>query len=200
MTRFLFILLLVTMNVKAADDMIAIDIAMVPEVKLDTIAKTINQATPGFHFDDSHFPHLTLFQGVVKKSDLPKILSDIRKEDLSLKTKGLEVKEKLLNLNFESSEKLSELQERIVKMVKTYTVKSPEKSAFYEPLTVRDEDVEYARTFVEKKSGKNYSPHMTLGLAPEKMPKNPEEDSFYFNGPEVFQIGEFGSARKKITR
>ena len=79
-----------------------------------------------------------------------------------------------------------------------------------EALNFRSEDpevnqptIDYVAAFVPEATGKNFNPHVTIGLAPHdylnEMLAEPF-DAFTFSpvGVSVYQLGNFGTARKKL--
>ena len=64
--------------------------------------------------------------------------------------------------------------------------------------------IEYVATFVPSQTGKNFNPHVTIGLAPEDYLKSmlaEEFADFTFSpaGVSVYQLGNYGVAAKKLT-
>lgn len=63
--------------------------------------------------------------------------------------------------------------------------------------------IDYVATFVPKYSGKNYNPHVTIGLGTrefvDKMKAEPfKEFRFKARAVDVYQLGEFGTAQKLL--
>ena len=63
--------------------------------------------------------------------------------------------------------------------------------------------IEYVSTFVPKPSGEHFNPHVTTGVAPrdylDKMLAEPFEPfTFSPTGAAVYQLGQFGTAAKKL--
>ncbi|MNJ24835.1 hypothetical protein D3C77_192640 [compost metagenome] len=63
--------------------------------------------------------------------------------------------------------------------------------------------IQYVSVFVPKASGGHYSPHVTTGVAPRKYldelltePFKPFE--FSFKSAAIYQLGQFGTAAKKL--
>ena len=61
----------------------------------------------------------------------------------------------------------------------------------------------WVETFVPKSSGENYIPHVTVGVAPEafvKQLKAEPFETFTFkpNDVAIYQLGNFGTAAKKL--
>ncbi len=63
--------------------------------------------------------------------------------------------------------------------------------------------IDYVSTFVQKSSGEHFDPHVTTGVAPrdylDRILAEPFE-SFTFSpaGAAVYQLGQFGTAAKKL--
>lgn len=74
---------------------------------------------------------------------------------------------------------------------------TPENPDIVEPL------IEYVADFVPSHTGKNFSPHVSIGLASEGYLKGmlaEEFDDFTFSpaGVSVYQLGNYGVAAKKL--
>lgn len=207
--KFLF-LLVCLLPYAIAGDIIAINVALTPDKKLEEHVKAMNsdanrENPKSFLFDETHFPHLTLFQGYVDKDDLPaikKITDNLGVEKIPVETDGIYMTDlkgsptnKLFNLRFEKSLELARLQSKVVAAMKPFLKTNPDKNAFYQSKTVQKEFVNYAADYVTKE----FEPHMTVGVlhSPGRT-KDPEGKKFELDNIEVFQLGEFGSARKKL--
>jgi hypothetical protein len=64
-------------------------------------------------------------------------------------------------------------------------------------------EFEYVANFVPEHSGKNFSPHVTIGLAPEDYLKDMLAEKFaqFTFSPaavSIYQLGNFGVAAKKL--
>jgi hypothetical protein len=101
---------------------------------------------------------------------------------------------------------LLKLQDDLIAAVAPFTVPSGNSGAF---VTTPDDRVidpfliEYVSTFVPKSSGERFNPHVTTGLAPktylDKLLTEPfERFAFSPAGAAVFQLGQFGTAAKKL--
>ena len=101
---------------------------------------------------------------------------------------------------------LLKLQDDLIAAVAPFTVPSGTSAAF---VTTPDDRVidpfliEYVSTFVPKSSGERFNPHVSTGLAPrtylDKLIAEPFE-TFTFSpaGAAVYQLGQFGTAAKKL--
>ena len=100
----------------------------------------------------------------------------------------------------------AELQQALINAVAPFIAAIGESDSF---VTTADDPVidplliDYVSTFVPRSTGENYSPHLTTGIAPrdylDTMLAEPFE-SFTFSpaGAAVYQLGQFGTAAKKL--
>ena len=62
--------------------------------------------------------------------------------------------------------------------------------------------IDYVALYVPKYSGKNFNPHVTAGIDTQavlkKMLAEPFEEFTFCLGVSVYQLGDFGTARKKL--
>jgi hypothetical protein len=101
---------------------------------------------------------------------------------------------------------LLKLQKDLIAAVAPFTVQTGPSAAF---VTTPDDPVidplliDYVSAFVPRSSGEHFNPHVTTGVAPreylDKMLAEPFE-SFTFSpaGAAVYQLGQFGTAAKKL--
>jgi len=101
---------------------------------------------------------------------------------------------------------LLKLQASLIAAVTPFAAETGTSAAF---VTTPDDPVidplliDYVSTFVPKSSGEHFDPHVTTGVAPrdylDKMLAEPFE-SFTFSpaGAAVYQLGQFGTAAKKL--
>ena len=101
---------------------------------------------------------------------------------------------------------LLKLQADLIAAVDPFTVPSGNSGAF---VTTPDDRVidplliEYVSTFVPNASGEHFNPHVSTGLAPrtylDKLLAEPFEPfAFSPAGAAVYQLGQFGTAAKKL--
>jgi hypothetical protein len=101
---------------------------------------------------------------------------------------------------------LLRLQRKLIDAVAPFTVETGTAAAFVttaEDREINQPTIEYVTTFVPKASGKDFNPHVTIGLASQEYLKamlaEPFE-AFTFSpvGASVYHLGNFGTARKKL--
>ncbi len=98
------------------------------------------------------------------------------------------------------------LQQKMIEAVAPFTVQSGSEAAFH--LTPEDGAfsmglVEYVAAFVPGSTGKNFNPHVTIGVAPQDYLKPMLAEPFEIftfspAGVSVYQLGNYGTARRKL--
>ena len=95
----------------------------------------------------------------------------------------------------------------MIDAVAPFTAKTGTAAAFVttpENPNINKPTIHYVAIFVPKASGKNFNPHVTVGIASQhylnEMLAEPF-DAFTFSpaGASVYQLGNFGTAWKKLT-
>ena len=102
----------------------------------------------------------------------------------------------------ERTTELMWLHHRIIDAVAPFSVSGGTPAAFVGAEAVAG-TVDRVETFVPKASGDNYSPHITAGIANEAFLKQLkaapfEPFAFWPDALAIFQIGNFGTAAKKL--
>ena len=171
----------------------------------------------GFALDATHRPHVTLLQRFVRTADLDKIYAAAGKVLAGIDVPGLRMeafkyyyipsgKLGLAGIVARPSAELRELQRALIDAVAPFTVATGGSDAF---ATTPDDPVidplliGYVSAFAEKSAGEHFSPHVTTGIAPrddlDKMLAEPFEPfTFSPAGAAVYQLGQFGTAAKKL--
>jgi acid phosphatase (class A) len=200
----------------------AIDILLEPDATLLGHAESVNASflevyPQGFSLDASHRPHITLIQRYVRTADLEKVyaaagqvlastnvtsfkLEAFKYEFLPLGELGLAA------ITAKPTAELHKLQADLIAAVAPFTVEIGYSDAFF---TTPDDPIidptliHYVSVFVPEHSGEHFVPHLTIGLAPktylDKLLAEPFE-TFTFSpaGAAVYQLGQFGTAAKKL--
>jgi 2'-5' RNA ligase len=200
----------------------AIDIALEPDATMIQHAEAVNarlrKAFPkGFALDATHHPHISILQRYVHTSDLDKVYDAVGKVLADEKPAGWSLKAfkyyyipwkdiGLAGIVVEPTDDLLKLQQKLIDAVAPFTAETGTAAAFV--TTPKDPDInkptiDYVATFVPKASGKDFNPHVTVGIASQdylkKMLAEPfDEFTFSPAGASVYQLGNFGTARKKL--
>jgi len=200
----------------------AIDILLLPDATMLQHAQATNDRLlkvypKGFSLDASHHPHITMAQRFVRTADLDKLYAALGKVFASANLSGLKLEafkyyyipDKDLGLSgivAKPTPELLKLQQDVIAAVTPFTVPTGTSAAFF---TTPDDPIidpfliEYVSAFVPKSSGEHFNPHVTTGLAPreylDKMLTEPFEPfTFSPAGAAVYQLGQFGTAAKKL--
>ena len=208
---------------KTTSNVIAIDVLLLPDKLLLERAKQSNallrQNYPaGWALDSEHTAHVTLVHRYIRSSDLENVSAAVSevvaangewKSELNVPGyysspggEGLEVAQLIV----EPTPELRSFQQAIADVVQPFAVSGGTADAFAPNTdgTPIDQDiVEYVDKFVPASSGENYFPHVTIGLGKadfvHEMRAQPFSPlTFRPDGVAIFQLGGFGTARKKL--
>ena len=200
----------------------AIDIALEPDATMIQHATAANARLlkvfpKGFTLDATHHPHITILQRYVRTAKLKKVyaavgkvLADEKAADWQLEAfKYYYIPDKdigLAGIVVKPTDDLLKLQQKLIDAVAPFTVNTGTAAAF--ATTPKDSDIQpllidYVATFVPNATGKNFNPHVTIGVATVDYLKGmlaEPFDAFTFSpaGAAVYQLGSFGTAHKKL--
>jgi phosphoserine phosphatase len=206
-------------KVKTNDDaLIAIDILLQPDQTLIDRAMMVNarlreNLPEGYELDSSHAPHITLLQRFIRVEDLnavtaalAKVLISERPTDLQLKTKGFDYViwggKAVTVFVVERTRELMNLHQKVIDALAPFSVRGGIAAAFI-GTDINPETIGWVENFIPDSSGENYLPHVTVGVANEdfasRMKAEPYETfSFKVDGIAIYQLGNFGTAVKKL--
>jgi hypothetical protein len=200
----------------------AIDIALEPDATMLEHAAALNarlrQSFPkGYALDASHRPHVTMLQRYVRRADLPKVHAAVEKiisakSAARWKLQAFRIDHAVwsgLGLTVILAKPPADVvtaQQQLIDAIAPYTVATGTAAAF--DTTPAEPDINastmtYVAEFVPKSSGKNYIAHVTCGVASVAFVKTLEAEPFtpFTFSPvavSVYQLGNFGTARKKL--
>lgn len=203
-------------------DTTAIDVLLEPDASMlrhahAANARLLKDFPKGYSLDADHQPHISCLQRYVRTDALENIYAAVSNVLVAqqpatwtltaykyyyIPWKGLG----LAGIVIHPTDALLEYQQELIEAVAPFTVPmgtagayvtTPEDPDIVEPL------IEYVAGFVPKQTGKSFSPHVTIGLAPEDYLKamlaEPFTDfSFSPAGVSVYQLGNYGVAAKKL--
>ena len=200
----------------------AIDILLKPDAAMVQRALAANarlrETFPhGFAFDVTHHPHLTLVQQFVGRRDLDKVFEAANAvfarenpTEWTLKADKLHVMRSspigVASIEVEPTEDLRRLQDELIAAVAPYRATAGTLAAFFSDEGGRDIQkflLDYVANFATVAAGRNFSPHVTVGVGTEAaldaMLAEPFEPfAFSAVGASVYQLGTFGTARKEL--
>lgn len=203
-----------------ADEVIAINIALEPDqIMIEHTLRAnsrLKKVYPnGYEFGPTYIPHITLLQRFVLSKDLDKVLKvvhSVSENPSSWKLKAYKYYYIPLNgigiaaIAIERTEEMMRLQQKLSDAVAPYTVKTGSPSAFFRTTGEREivqSDIDYVTDFVPNQTGKNFVPHVSIGIAPVDYLKDMITEPFipFAFSPttiSVFQLGNDGTVRKKL--
>lgn len=200
----------------------AIDVLLLPDPTMIQIAKAANDQLreiypKGFALDATHRPHITLLQRYVRTKDLAAVYTAVNKVFDRERPAGRELEATgYYYLNFENqglagivirpTPQLVQLQQEVIDAVKPYTEPDGTSEAYVttpEHPDINESTLQYVKRFIPERIGKNYNPHVTVGVGPldfvEKMKAAPfQKTQFKVIGAAVFQLGDNGTAQKQL--
>lgn len=200
----------------------AINVSLDPDETMLKYAKSANERLlkayrMGFALDESHRPHITCLQTFVKTAEFDKVYAAIDKILAEEKPTAWKLKAikyyymssgdmGLAGIVIEPTEDLLRFQKKVIDAVDPFTVDTGDKTAFF--TTKKEPEIEpsliaYVKGFASKSSGKRYNPHVTIGLAKKDyleamLKENFEPFTFSPGGVSVYQLGNYGTARKQF--
>ena len=200
----------------------AIDVALEPDAAMLEHAAALNarlrQSFPkGYALDASHRPHVTMLQRYVRTTDLPKVYAAVErimsaKSAATWKFQAFKIDHAVWSglaltvILAKPPAGVLTAQQRLIDAIAPYTVPTGTSAAFdttpSEP-DINASTITYVAEFVPKSSGKNYIAHVTCGVASVAFVKTLEAEPFqpFAFSPvavSVYQLGNFGTARKKL--
>ena len=200
----------------------AIDILLLPDATMIQHAEAVNARLlkdfpKGFSLDASHHPHISMLQRYVHTADLDKIYAAVsrvlaKEKVASWKLKAFKyyyIPDKnigLAGIVVKPTNDMLKLQKKLIGAVAPFTVKIGTASAFVttpEDPNINKPTIDYIAVFVPKATGKNFNPHVTVGIGTQDYLKAmlaEPFDEFTFSpvGAAVYQLGNYGTARKKL--
>ena len=211
-------------NSSAQEDLIAIDVLLEPGPRMLAEAARWNaamreQIPEGFSLDEAHAPHITLVQQFITRSDLSPMLAaleDVRARFdvavLQLTATGLHhvaiAGIGLAGIVVQSSEPLLGLQGRVIEGVGRFARTGGGEGAFVSDPSGMPFDPRlfaFVETYVQRRSGEHFNPHLTVGMAPLDWLEDQEAkpfDRFNFDIIRIaaYQLGNFGTASRRLDR
>lgn len=206
----------------ASESATAIDVLLLPDQTMIEHAKAANARLrknypAGFALDATHHPHITLLQRYVRTEDLDRVYSAVKGVLDKERPRGWQLEATgyyYLNFNnmglagivIKPTPQLRRLQQEVIDAVAPYTAPDGTSAAYVttrDAPTVNAPTLQYVKTFVPERNGKNFNPHVTIGIGQldfvNKMKSAPfKKFEFKVAGAAVYHLGNFGTAQKKL--
>jgi hypothetical protein len=206
----------------AAEPVTAIDVLLLPDETMIGHAQAANARLrenypAGFALDAAHRPHITLLQRYVRTKDLDAVYAAVQRVLDKQRTAGWQLEATgyyyldfdnmgLAGIVIRPTPELRRLQQEVIDAVAPYTEPDGTTAAYVtsaDAPTVNAPTLEYVRTYVPERIGKNFNPHVTVGVGQldfvARMKAAPFKTfKFKVAGAAVFHLGNFGTAQKKL--
>jgi hypothetical protein len=210
------------LRAQAQNPVTAIDILLEPDRTMIEKATAANERLlkvfpKGFALGKTHQPHISTLQRYVKTADLDKVYEAVGKVLAAEKPTSWKLKAYkyyyipwkdigLAGIVIEPTDDLVRYQKKLIDAVEPFTVKTGTAAAFVttkEDPEINQPTIDNVETFVPKGTGKNFNPHVTIGLASQEYLKKMLDEKFEvftFSpvGVSIYHLGNFGTARKKL--
>jgi hypothetical protein len=206
------------------DTLVAIDIAIEPgETMVDRSladnARLLENFPQGYALDDTHHAHISILQRFVRVADLGNVYTAIARAVASENPSAWTLTAYkyyyipagpigLAGIVVEVTDDLLRFQQTLIDAVAPFSIATATADAFFklpsEPaLHEVPAMIEYVGRFVPDHSGKNFMPHVTIGVGlksylDEMLAAPFEAFTFTAVGASVYQLGDFGTARKNL--
>ena len=205
-------------SVTAIDILLEPDATMLQQCEANN-ARLLKVFPKGFALDATHTPHVTMIQRFVRTADLDQVYTAAgqvlaRANVLAMKLDAFKYyyipsgANGLAGICAKPTPELLKLQADLIAAVAPFTVETGDSAAF---ATTPDDPIidpaliAYVAAFVPKGSGDKFNPHVTTGVAPreylDQMLVEPFAPfTFSPTGAAVYQLGQFGTAAKKLKQ
>jgi len=207
----------------AADSALtAIDILLDPDDAMLTQAKADNARLRenyphGFALDATHAPHISVLQRFVFTKDLDKVFAAVKEVGVAQNPAGMELKTTgyyyipfkglgLAQITIAPTPELLKYQQAIMDAVAPYCAQEGTAAAFVQNADgtpIHEAVAPYVNGFVPHHIGKDYSPHVTVGLGKEDFVKQMKSApyvpfTFKIASVSVYHLGDYGTAAKML--
>jgi len=211
-------------NDNTSPDLLAIDVLLEPDAAVIKEAQKANARLmrnypQGFALDESHRPHITLAQRYIRADDLPAVTTALSKLFTEAKLKQIELRAQGYYTNATTgigfcvmaislTPALAKLQQDVIDVLQPFSMPGGTADAFIQNENHQPIDsftVKYVNRFVPDYSGEKFSPHVSIGLAhadylQQLMRSAFKVITFKPSAAALFQLGDFGTARKELWR
>jgi len=200
----------------------AIDILLNPGEAMVRQAETTNARLRAnnadcFALDAHHVPHITVLQRYVRTDDLKQVFAAVdsivtaeHPSNWKLKATGIYSVpyngQALTWLAVEPTDELRNFQQTLIAAIAPFTVENSAGAAFVpraDGQSIIQPTVTFVNEYVAKYSGKNFNPHVTVGLGREDFVKQLRAEpfapfTFDIARVSIYHLGEYGTAQQKL--
>ncbi|MEU8495981.1 hypothetical protein AB0C86_04430 [Streptomyces lavendulae] len=207
------------------NDLMAVDVLLHPDDSMIALAKQVNArmltsvpAPTGFALDEHHQPHITTLQRYVRTAALDQVyaaidgvVASVDLSALKLTTTGIAHLEGQPSIGLAAivvrpGPEVLDFQARLIDALRPYTGSGGTADAYVrtdaEP-DINTPTLAYIENYVPDRSGENYLPHVTVGLATltdlDTIEAEPLEPlTFCASGISIYQLGNNGTAARAL--
>jgi hypothetical protein len=200
----------------------AIDVLLEPDATMLKNAQAANARlrksfAAGFALDETHQPHITCLQRYVRTAELDKVYEAVGRVLTGEKPAAWQLKAYkyyyfpwkeigLAGIVIEPSEDLIGFQQKLIDAAAPFTERTGTAAAFVttkEDPDINQPTIDYVAGYVPNGTGAKFNPHVSIGVASQDYLKKMLDerfDAFTFSpaGVSVYQLGNMGTARKKL--
>ncbi len=188
-------------------ELLAVDVALLLPEETNELCKQINTALvqdgpTGFAFDSTHFPHVTLVQQFVLKSNLAALCSEVGKvlkgrSPLRLQALETAFAGTTTYLRIAKTKALRQIHDDLVNALAGLSKSRGDGSAFFsQGQSVQGWEIEYVSEYREAASFDRYDPHVTLGVGRNEIPVQPF--SFTADLVGLYHLGKHCTCRRRL--
>jgi 2'-5' RNA ligase len=205
-------------------ELTAIDVLLNPDEALvkkafEVNERLIHEFSKGFKLDESHVPHISILQRYVRTKDLDKVFDAVKNVISSENVASFQLtavkieciaSEGSLGLAaivISPTKDLLNFQSKLIDALKPYIEKNGTSTAYYvtpeEDPNINEATLEYVENYIPDHSGKNFVPHVTVGVNTiESLEKISNEPFTPLKSSPVniavYHLGNYGTARKVL--
>jgi 2'-5' RNA ligase len=204
------------------DGVIAIDVLLEPDATMVAKAKAVNAQLranypKGYALGSEQVPHITLAQCYIREIELAALAKRVERAAVRerpakwvLTATGLDygiwAGVAITTISVEHTQELDRFHAAVMDAVEPFRVAHGTRAAFsttHELPKIDQDIVDYVENFSLKSARENYKPHVTVGVAHEDFVKQLkaqhfERFSFRPTAVAIYQLGNFGTAQKKL--
>lgn len=205
----------------ALGEVVAIDVLLHPDEAMLAAAAKANAELrgdypAGFALDALHTPHISTLQRYVRRTDLERVYAALENVFAKNDPTKLDLEaigyfsfpmgtEGLAGIVVKPTAELRELQRQIVAAVQPFAVEGTAAGFVPSPdgAPIAPSMVVYVNEYVGKQTGKNFNPHVTVGLGTAPFVKRLiaapfAKFSFKATGASVYHLGNYGTAAVEL--
>ena len=188
---------------------IAVDVALLlPRIfrqEAISLNRTLTNPPEGFHFNDTHLPHLTLIQQFVATDHLDAFSRVVEQLALSTERCSLEASEICTSgsctiWQIEPTVQLVKLHRHLMQTLLPFDAKNGSPASFVSSgAPPRPTDLDWVAQYRDRAAYDHFNPHVTLGVGSLPYHRTPRTTRFMADQLAICQLGRFCTCREIIA-